>query len=143
MKNTRQFFHFLSYVQYPLMIVVLYYYVQVIISIANRDPDWSALNSALIFLGILVGFSTLQDTTKTQNKISRKIWESPIKGRIALWTISVLVLLFLISGLTGFLSSRENIHKEVSFGLIVLGIGMLGMLKGAIEMFENHRKDRE
>jgi len=143
MKNTRQFFHFLSYVQYPLMIVVLYYYVQVIISIANRDPDWSALNSALIFLGILVGFSTLQDTTKTQNKISRKIWESPIKGRIALWTISVLVLLFLISGLTGFLSSRENIHKEVTFGLIVLGIGMLGMLKGAIEMFENHRKDRE
>ncbi len=143
MKNTRQFFHFLSYVQYPLMIVVLYYYVQVIISIANRDPDWSALNSALIFLGILVGFSTLQDTTKTQNKISRKIWESPIKGRIALWTISVLVLLFLISGLIGFLSSRENIHKEVSFGLIVLGIGMLGMLKGAIEMFENHRKDRE
>ena len=143
MKNTRQFFHFLSYVQYPLMIVMLYYYVQVIISIANRDPDWSALNSALIFLGILVGFSTLQDTTKTQNKISRKIWESPIKGRIALWTISVLVLLFLISGLTGFLSSRENIHKEVTFGLIVLGIGMLGMLKGAIEMFENHRKDRE
>jgi len=91
-----------------LMIVVLYYYGQVIISIANRDPDWSALNSALIFLGILVGFSTLQDTTKTQNKISRKIWESPIKGRIALWTISVLVLLFLISGLIGFLSSREN-----------------------------------
>lgn len=143
MKNTRQFFHFLSYVQYPLMIVVLYYYVQVIISIANGDPDWSALNSALIFLGILVGFSTLQDTTKTQNKISRKIWESPNKGRIALWTISVLVLLFLISGLIGFLSSRENIHKQVSFGLIVLGIAMLGMLKGAIEMFENHRKDRE
>jgi hypothetical protein len=125
------------------MIVVLYYYVQVIISIANGDPDWSALNSALIFLGILVGFSTLQDTTKTQNKISRKIWESPNKGRIALWTISVLVLLFLISGLIGFLSSRENIHKQVSFGLIVLGIAMLGMLKGAIEMFENHRKDRE
>ncbi len=124
------------------MVVVLYYYVHVVISIARHEPDWSALNNALIFLGILVGFSTLQDTTKTQNKISRKIWESPIKGRIALWTISLLVLLFLITGLVGFFSSRENIHKEVSYGLLVLGIGMLGMLKGAIEMFENHRLDK-
>ena len=142
MKNTRQFFHILSYIQYPLMVVVLYYYVHVVISITRHEPDWSALNSALIFLGILVGFSTLQDTTKTQNKISRKTWESPRKGRIALWTISLLVLLFLISGLVGYFSSRENIHKEVSFGLLVLGIGMLGMLKGAIEMFENHRSDK-
>lgn len=142
MRNTRQLFHILSYIQYPLMVVVLYYYVHVIISITKHDPDWSALNSALVFLGILIGFSTLQDTTKTQNKISRKIWESPKKGRIALYIIFFLVLLFLITGLIGFMGSREGIYKEVSFGLLMLGIGMLGMLKGAIEMFENHRKDK-
>ena len=143
MKNTKQIFHVLSYIQYPLMLVVLYFYIQVLISMGTGETDWSALNNALIFLGIQVGFSTLQDTSKVQNKVSRSVWESPRKGTIAIGVITALIILFLISGLIGFFSSRDTIHKEISFGLIVLGIGLIGMLKGAIEMFENHRKDRK
>ena len=143
MKNTRQLFHLLSYLQYPLMLVVLYYYGLLILSMVQRETDWSALNNALIFLGIQVGFSTLQDTTKTQNKVSRKVWESPKKGKIMIYTIAFLVLLFLVFGLFGYFSSEQNIHKQISFGLIVLGIGILGMLKSAIEMFEHHRQDKQ
>ncbi len=142
MNKTRQLFHWISYLQYPLMLVVLYFYVMLILSVVRGETDWTALNNALIFLGIQVGFSTLQDTTKTQNKISRRVWESPRKGKLMILLISSLVLFFLVFGLIGYFSSEENIHKEVSFGLIVLGIGILGMLKSAIEMFENHRKDK-
>ena len=143
MNKTRQLFHLISYLQYPLMLVVLYFYVILILSVVRGETDWAALNNALIFLGIEVGFSTLQDTTKTQNKISRRVWESPRKGKLMILLISLLVLFFLVFGLIGYFSSEENIHKEVSFGLIALGIGILGMLKSAIEMFENHRKDKQ
>ena len=142
MNKTRQLFHWISYLQYPLMLVVLYFYVMLILSVVRGETDWTALNNALIFLGIQVGFSTLQDTTKTQNKISRRVWESPRKGKLMILLISSLILFLLVFGLIGYFSSEENIHKEVSFGLIVLGIGILGMLKSAIEMFENHRKDK-
>lgn len=33
-------------------------------------------------------------------------------------------------------------QENAAVGVIVLGIGMIGVLKGAIEMFENHRKDK-
>lgn len=143
MNKTRQLFHWISYLQYPLMLVVLYFYVMLILSVVRGETDWTALNNALIFLGIQVGFSTLQDTTKTQNKISRRVWESPRKGKLMILLISLLILFLLVFGLIGYFSSEENIHKEVSFGLIVLGIGILGMLKSVIEMFENHRKDKQ
>ena len=143
MNKTRHFFHLISYLQYPLMLVVLYFYVLLILSVVRGETDWAALNNALIFLGIQVGFSTLQDTTKTQNKISRRVWESPRKGKLMILLISSLVLLFLVFGLIGYFSSEQNLHKEISFGLIVLGIGILGMLKSVIEMFENHRKDKQ
>jgi len=124
------------------MIIVIYYYVRFIISIINDHAEWVTLNTALLFLGIQIGISTLQDTTKTQNKFSRKIWEHPKKGKITLLLMSFMVVFFLIMGIVGYFKSTENIHKEISFGLIVLGIGLIGMLKSAIEMFENHRQDK-
>ncbi len=140
--ETRQVFHIISYLQYPLLLVVLYYYALFIVSLTNQAPKWIELNNALVFLGMAIAISTLQDTTRTQNKLSRKIWEDPKKGKIAILIMTFMVLLFLAMGIIGFLNSRESIHKEVSFGLVVLGIGLVGMLKSAIEMFENHRKDK-
>ena len=56
--------------------------------------------------------------------------------------IAILVVMLITIGLIGVFSSSENIHQEISFGLVVLGIGYLGVLKVAIEMFENHRLDK-
>jgi hypothetical protein len=143
MNNPRDIFHKISYLQYPLVVVGGYYYVLFIISMINQSFDWSALNYALIFYGISISLSTLQDTTKTQNKISQRIWEDPKKGKIAIMTMVVMVALFMSIGLIGILSSTESVHKEISFGLIVLSIGLIGMLKAAIEMYENHRLDKK
>jgi len=38
--------------------------------------------------------------------------------------------------------SKDEIPNNITFGILVLGIGVIGMLKSAIEMFENHRKDK-
>jgi protein-S-isoprenylcysteine O-methyltransferase Ste14 len=108
----------------------------------KADLIFKNLNNVLIFMGLGISFSTLQDTTKTQNKMSRKVWENPKKGKLAILLISLLTLSFILIGLTGYFSTNENKLKELSIGIIIFGIGLIGLLKAAIEMFENHRKDK-
>ena len=108
----------------------------------KADLIFKNLNNVLIFMGLGISFSTLQDTTKTQNKMSRKIWENPKKGKIAILIISVLTLSFILIGLNSYFSTNESKLKELSIGIIIFWIGLIGLLKAAIEMFENHRKDK-
>ena len=134
------YFHYISYLQYPLMLIALFYSFKPIIF--DSEPDLKNLNSMLVFMGLAISFSTLQDTTKTQNKFSKRIWESPKKGKIFLTYLSLLSLFLIIYGVYGFLSNNNGILIEISLGIIVLGIGIIGMLKTGIEIFENHRKDK-
>ena len=137
MGKTKQFFHAISYLQYPLILVALGYVVYPYF--AGFDTFWTSLNKALIFCGLAISFSTLQDTSKTQNDFSKKIWQDPRKGAIALSVIAGTTLLFLALGMFGFFVSGEGIIKEVSMGTLMLGLGYVGLLKAAIEMHEHHR----
>ena len=137
MGKVKQLFQTISYLQYPLMLVALGYVVYPYF--AGFDTFWTSINSALIFSGLAISFSTLQDTTKTQNNFSKKIWEDPRKGMLALMMISGTTLLFLALGMFGFFVSKGGILKEVSFGVLMLGLGYVGLLKAAIEMHEHHR----
>ena len=139
--NTKTFFHSLSYFQYPLLLTALFFMFQPYF--IGFEMIWENYNNALIFLGLAISFSTLQDTTKTQNKFSKNIWEHPRKGKVGLLVIGVLTLSFILSGLYGIYISKSPILEQVAYGMFVLGIGMLGMLKGAMEMFENHRLDKK
>lgn len=107
------------------------------------DVFWQSINQALIFIGLAISISTLQDTTKTQNNFSKKIWENPRKGKRALMFIFFMALSFLIFGLYGFFVAKSGIVKEVAYGTLMLGIGYIGLLKSAIEMYENHRLDKK
>ena len=140
--QAKKIFHRISYLQYPLMAISVYYYVLFFISLIKDKTNWEELNSFLIFVGIAISFSTLQDTKKTQNKFSKKIWESPKNGRIILLILSLMAFFLIIFGLSILYYSNNVILKNIAFGIIVLGIGLVGMLKSAIEMFENHRKDK-
>ena len=142
MKNPRTIFHLISYLQYPLMLAAVAFYVPFILSLKSGALDWTYLNYALIIFGIALSFSTLQDTTKTQNKLSRKIWESPTKGKITIVVMALFAFSMIIGGLSMLYFSQTGITESVAVGLIVLGIGLIGLLKSAIEMFENHRKDK-
>jgi uncharacterized membrane protein len=47
-------------------------------------------------------------------------------------------LFLLFFGIFGIFFSTSEMLKEIAFGLMVLAIGMLGMLKAAIEMAQHH-----
>jgi magnesium-transporting ATPase (P-type) len=139
--NFKTLFHYISYLQYPLMLIGLYfafkpYFLGIEQLRENPDLIFKNLNSLLIFMGLGVSFSSLQDTTKTQNKFSEKIWKNPKKGKL-------MIVFFLTFGLIGYYFAKVGVLKELSIGIIVLGLGMFGFLKAAIEMFENHRTDKK
>ncbi|NDK38556.1 hypothetical protein DT603_06825 [Pseudoxanthomonas gei] len=137
MGKARQLFQIISYLQYPLLLVALGYMVYPYF--AGFGTFWAAANNALIFSGLGIGFSTLQDTTRTQNDFSRRIWQDPRKGKLALVMIAATTLVFLLIGMYGLYVARSGIIKEVSFGTLMLGLGYMGLLKSAIEMHEHHR----
>ncbi len=146
--NIKLFFHYISYLQYPLMSIGLYfalspYFLGMEKLKENPEIIFQNLNTVLIFMGLGVSFSSLQDTTKTQNAFSKKIWENPKKGKRAIILMSLLILITLILGLIGYFSANNGLLKEVSVGIIIFGLGMFGLLKAAIEMFENHRLDKK
>ena len=142
MKNPTKIFHAISYLQYPLMLVAFGFYIPFVISLIQRPIDWAMLNYMLIFLGVALSFSTLQDTTTTQNKISKRVWQDPRKGKALLVVFAVSAFVLIVSGLWSLFVLEGDQTESVAIGLTVLGIGMIGLLKVALEMFENHRLDK-
>jgi len=141
MKNATKLFHAISYLQYPLMLVGVYYCYKPLLF--NADSIWADYNKALVFIGLAISFSTLQDTTKTQNKISKRIWENPKYARAFLIYIALLILFIISFGMFGLFASQNPNVQELSFGTIIFGIGLIGLLKSAIEMAEYHQKKPE
>ena len=133
------FFHRISYLQYALYLASVIFYIPFINSLLDRSPDLEALNYVLILFGVGISFSTLQDTTKTQNKASKKIWQSESKGKVMLVIIAVMAFSFITTGLFLLFNTASIEMENISIGVTVLGIGLVGVLKAAIEMFENHR----
>lgn len=143
-----RFFQKISYLQYPILLLAAYFafkpYTYMFEEGFNhKDRIISDINSVLIFLSIGISFSTLQDTTKTQNNFSLRIWQNPKKGKIAIVYIAVLTFSVLIFGLSLFLFANKQLLKDLSVGIISLGIGLIGFLKAAIEIFNNHRLDKK
>ncbi|MBK1440568.1 hypothetical protein JHJ32_11270 [Parapedobacter sp. ISTM3] len=139
-------FHYISYLQYPLMLLALFYIGKLyydIFAFRDRVLLFQDINNILLFMGVAISFSALQDTNKTQNKLSRRIWESPKKGKIALGLLFFSAFTFMVFGGVGLFLTANEALAEVSIGLLVLGIGEMGLLKTAIEMFENHRLDKK
>ena len=134
-----QIFQVVSYLQYPLMLIALGYVL--VPFFKGFEQFWPSVNQALIFAGLGISFSTLQDTTRTQNELSRKVWQDPKKGKRMLLIMSLTALVLLCAGLYGFLIAQQGIIKEVAFGTLMLGISYIGLIKAAIEMHEHHRID--
>lgn len=140
MSNTALLFHRISYLQYPCMLLALFLVSYSIIT--DIQTIFYYFNHALVFMGLGVSFSTLQDTTTTQNEISRKVWVDPVKGKRMITVSGITTFTFILLGITGLLSSPDSIIRQLSLGFIAFGIGLIGMLKAMIEMFENHRIDK-
>lgn len=137
-KDFTDYFHKASYIQYPLMILAVGYFYKPIF--AGFDSMWIDYNYGLIFMGLGLSFATLQDTTKTQNKFSKRIYENPVwAGRFLLYILT-LVVLFLVCGIYGLFAADTEIISSLSYGLLSLGVGLIGVLKAAGEMAHYHSK---
>ena len=138
MKDFTLYFHRASYLQYPLMLVAVGYCYKPLIS--GFETMWADYNYALIFMGLSISFSTLRDTTKTQNKMSKRVFENPVWAKRFLFYLLVLVIVFLCAGMYGLFASVSEIINSLSYGLLSLGEGLIGLLKAAGEMAKFHFK---
>ncbi len=138
--EARQLFQWLSYLQYPALLVAFGYAALPLFK--GLDGMLDAFNSALLYAGVGIGMSSLQDPTRTQNKVSRDVWEDPRKGYWMLWLLTVQALLPIVLGLLGTVLADSAALSQLSLGLVAFGLGMIGLLKTAIEMREHHRRDK-
>lgn len=145
--NYRKIFQLISYLQYPLMLIGLFYALAPYLKgfdYLKENPDiiFENYNYTLIFMGLGISISTLQDTTKTQNNFSKKIWENPKKGKIAIGILGIMTFATIAIGIFGYFSSAYEKLQQLSIGILIFGIGLIGFLKTALEVFENHRLDK-
>ncbi len=147
MNKAVDYFHKVSYLQYPFMIISFWYAIKPYTYLFDGLENGLLLALAdyqnmLVFLGLGLSFSTLQDTTKTQNSFSRKVWENPRKGKLFIGMLIGCIIFCFVIGIVGLYYDEKTVLNELSYGCIVLAIGILGLLKSATEMFENHRLDK-
>ncbi|NBP69891.1 MAG: hypothetical protein EBR30_12675 [Cytophagia bacterium] len=138
MDRYRNIFNRISYLQYPFMLIGLFYCYRPFFT--DLSTLFVEMNKALVFMGLGISFSTLQDTQKVQNNFSKRIYQNPRSTKIFVLVMSGMILFFCIAGLIGLFMSEKNAFSELAFGLISVGIGMIGMLKAAIEMADHQQK---
>jgi hypothetical protein len=143
----RDVFQWLSYLQYPALLVALGYAAKSGWSLSRVGasgwaPVYDGLNYVLLYAGVGIGLSSLQDPTRTQNAMSRRVWQDPRKGRWMLLLLTFYTLTAMVGGLVGAYLADTTAMNQVSLGLVAFGLGMVGLLKTAIEMREHHRQDK-
>ena len=146
--SVRDVFQWGSYLQYPALLVALGYMIKSIWAVAAAatagwSPVYDDWNYVLLYAGVGIGLSSLQDPTRTQNEMSRRVWQDPRKGRWMLALLAFYALGAMAGGLAGAYLADSTVVNQLSLGLVAFGLGMIGLLKTAIEMREHHRLDKQ
>ena len=145
MEKTFKIFHYISFVQYPFLVIALYYcYKPIIFGFDNFNTDEiiASYNSGLLFLGIGLSFTSLADINK-RTKLGDKIFGKRKNARR--WLIYVGTLIFAIFAMAIILTffGGDKKVEGLSTGLFVLGIGMIGILRMNLEIIRSYQKDWE
>ena len=145
--SIREVFQWVSYLQYPALLVAVGYAMKAAWSISTAAADgWSPVfddaNYVLLYAGVGIGLSSLQDPARTQNEV-RRVWQDPRKGRWMLALLAFYALGAMVGGLAGAYLADSTVVNQLSLGLVAFGLGMVSLLKTAIEMREHHRLDKQ
>lgn len=146
--SIRDVFQWVSYLQYPAMLTAIAYTAKSGWSVSlAKSAGWSPVfddwNYVLLYAGIGIGLSSLQDPSRTQNEVSRRVWQDPRKSRWMLVLLGAYALGAMVIGLMGAYMADSTVVNQLSLGLMAFGLGMVGLLKTAIEMREHHRLDQQ
>ena len=126
--------------QYPLMGISLFFMYRPWLN--NRQNLLDDFNLGLVFMGLAITFSTLQDTKKTHNKMSEKIWKNK---KYATWFIVYfLLIIFVLIALALFWQFGDNAALQgLSWGVLSIAMGLIGVVKSGLEMAEYQQSKLE
>lgn len=137
MKHTFKIFHYLSYFQYPCLVAAIYYCYKPLF--AGMDTFIEDVNLGLLFLGIALSFTSLTDIRK-RTKLSDRVFGNPKVAKR--WVIYICILLLVIFGMGIFTHfSQKQTLNELSIGIFVLGIGVIGLLRMNLELIKLYQVD--
>jgi len=99
-------------------------------------------NLGLVLMGLAITFSTLQDTKKTQNKLSQKIWSN--KKYASRVIVYFLILIFTLFALAMFWQWKGDAALQgLSWGVLSIAMGLIGVVKSGLEMAEYQQSKLE
>ena len=96
------------------------------------------LNNGLLFIGIALSFASLVDTNK-RTKIGDYVYGHPRRAKIWIGYLCILILILFGIGIYGQFFSEKPALKNLASGFLVLGIGVLGMLRMTLEIIKTYR----
>lgn len=138
MKVLVRLFHWLSFLQFPLMLAAGYAFLR---------PLWDrgispveSVSGGLLWIGLALSFASLAEVT-AQSKLAETARNKPRVFSFWLIMLFVSVLLIFILAIYGLLA-RAGQERELWFSLLVLGIGMLGILRMCLSLVEISSKKR-
>ncbi len=138
MEKTFKIFHYISFLQYPFLIIALYYcYKPLIFDNQNFAENY---NLGLLFIGIGLSFTSLADIKK-RTKLGDKIFGNPKNAKLWIIYLGILVLsIFSLAIITMFFTKKPELN-QISIGLFVLGIGTIGLLRMNLEIIKTYQPD--
>lgn len=130
MKNIKKLFHKLSYLQYPLVLIAFYLLIKPLFKgfdYISSNPEYlfNSYSNALMFFGVALSFSALQDPARPTLRFEKKIWQNLQKAKVFLSITLIIAFIFFASGFLGFIMSGSS-QREFAFASVVLAIGLLG-----------------
>ena len=133
MEKYKRLFHYLSFIQYPFLLIGLYYSYKPLLF--DDGEIWNDFNFCLTFIGIGISFSSLADISR-KSKLSKKLFRNKkfIKGFFIY--LIILVLIIMASGIFCLFFTKIKPLNDLAIGILVFGIGVIGILRMTIEAVE-------
>ncbi|MEM9299133.1 MAG: hypothetical protein AAF149_15000 [Bacteroidota bacterium] len=135
MEKLIRIFHYLSLIKYPIMLIGLYYCYRPILF--DDSSFFQDINLGLIFIGLGIGLDSLKDYGKL-NWLDKKVLHKPKIAKYYFIIFGLIILGLICIGIKNYLSTDDSKLKELSIGFIVVGIGLIGLLKSGIEATKNY-----
>ncbi|SMG47108.1 hypothetical protein SAMN05661096_03351 [Marivirga sericea] len=134
MEKVFKIFHYLSFIKYPILIIAVYYSYKPIFS--DGKDLLESYNYALIFLGLGMGFDSLKNYGKL-TWLDKKVYHKPKVAKYYFSVLGLLILSLVVFGAIGYFSTAQSALKELSIGLIIIGIGTIALLKAGMQATKN------
>ena len=135
--------HYVSFLQYPFMLIALYYCYEPLIKgfdSLDRDAIIENYNLGFLFFGIALSFTSLADLRK-RTKLGDKIFgKEKSAKRWLIFASCIILMIFSFAVICKFFTKDEEL-ENLSIGIFVLGIGMLGLFRMNIEIIKTYQND--